>query len=42
MSKWSKETAISTLEEKKKLLELEIITQEEYNSWKDQLKQYII
>jgi len=41
-SKFSKKTAIATLEEKKKLLELEIITQEEYNSWKDKLKQYII
>ena len=42
ITKFTKESAISTLEEKKKLLELELITQDEYNTWKDKLKKFII
>ena len=40
--KYSKESAILELEEKKKLLELELITQAEYNESKDKLKKFII
>ena len=38
----SKEEALNKLKEKKKLLDLEIITQEEYDKVKDKLKSIII
>ena len=39
---YTKESALATLEEKKKLLELELINQDEYNDWKEKLKQFIL